>query len=142
VSTAGESVRNRLPAGLGWVRLDGERVAESVADLLDGALTAPISITPAGRTLPLVGSGGGAIWTGTTVDGLPAEGLDCLGWTDGSENEMALVGRPDTVAANWTDAQPTSCAAQLPIYCLGTVEMLFWGGFENGSTASWSLTAE
>jgi hypothetical protein len=142
VSTAGASARSRLPSGIGWVRLDGGRVADSADDLFDGALAAPISVTPAGRTLPQIGSGGGAVWTGTTFDGLPAEGLDCAGWTDGSDAGMALVGRPDTVAANWTDSQPAFCAAQLPIYCLGTVELLFWSGFETGSTVSWSLAVE
>lgn len=142
VSTSASSVRSRLPEDLGWVRLDGERVADSLDDLLDGALAAPISITPSGRTRPLVGSAGDAVWTGTAFDGLPAEDLDCAGWSDGTENGMALAGRPDTVAANWTDSQPAFCSSELPIYCLGTVELLFWSGFETGSTVSWSLVAD
>jgi hypothetical protein len=142
VATGSTSVRDRLPAGLGWVRLDGERIATSVDDLLDGSLGGPISITPSGRTLPELGSAGGAVWTGIAADGTPAEGLDCAGWTDGGDTEMALIGRPDTVAANWTDAQPTTCAAELPIYCLGTVELLFWSGFETGSAIGWALSEE
>lgn len=142
VSTATTSARDRLPAGIGWVRLDGARVAVSRDDLLDGALATPISITPSGHTRPELGAGQGAVWTGTTAEGLSADGLDCSGWTDGTDNAMALAGEPDTVAANWTDAQPAACSSELPIYCLGTVEMLFWGGFENGSTASWSLAVE
>lgn len=142
VATGSTPVRDRLPAGIGWVRLDGERIATSVDDLLDGSLAGPISITPSGHTLPELGGAGGAVWTGIAVDGMPAEGLDCAGWTDGSDAGMALVGRPDTVAGNWTDSQPTSCAAELPIYCLGTVELLFWSGFESGSTIGWSLAEE
>lgn len=142
VATGTTSIRDRLPAGLGWVRLDGERVATSVDDLLDGSLGGPIALTPAGRTLPELGSAGGAVWTGIAADGMPAEGLDCAGWTDGSDAAMALVGRPDTVAGNWTDSQPTICAAELPLYCLGTVELLFWSGFETSSTIGWSLVAE
>lgn len=142
VAAGTATIRDRLEAGSGWVRLDGERVATSVDDLLDGSLGGPISITPSGRTLPLVGSSGGAVWTGLAVDGTPVEGLDCAAWTHGGEDEMALVGRTDTVAANWTDSQPLACAAELPIYCFGTVELLFWSGFETGSTPGWSTVTE
>lgn len=142
VSTAAQPVRDRIPTGLAWTRLDGVGVAGGRADLFDGSLRAPISLTSTGRYLPDSPEGEDAVWTGTAADGSGISGLDCLGWTSASVDEMALSGEPQTAAASWTDGHPTYCLAELPIRCLSTVPLLMFENFENGTLHRWTVVAD
>ncbi len=142
VSTGSQSIRNRIPTGLAWTRLDGVAVASGRADLFDGALRAPISLTPTGRYLPDSPAGEDAVWTGTAADGSGIAGFDCRGWTDASADEMALAGEPQTAAASWTDGHPAYCLAELPIRCLSTVPLLMFENFENGTLHRWTVAAD
>lgn len=142
ISTATAPARDRLPANLAWTRLDGVGIALGRADLFDGDLAAPIPLTPSGVYLPVVTGYSDAVWTGTSSGGSGFADYDCGGWTSSALDDMGLAGEPQAAAANWTDSMPQSCAAELPIYCLSTVEMLLFENFEQPELWRWEQVAE
>jgi hypothetical protein len=100
----------------------GEIVAYSLADLLDGVLEVPINRTEFGEPLiPTPACNESveyAIWTGTAASGegqLP----NCNGWTNGGDVAVGRVGNAGSVTETWsaTDCLPL-CNTLLPIYCV------------------------
>lgn len=103
LSTAAASVATRFSlqarmAGT-YKRPDGVIVANGWADLTDGTLLAPISVTESGASV----SPGDVVWTGTGTNGShSAPGGDCEGWT--SSVPYASVGRVGVTDSGWTFA--------------------------------------
>jgi len=102
-----------------YVRLDGVVVASNFADLTDGSLLAPISITQNGTGV----SGGGFTvfaWTGTTADGSTIAGRTCNSWMDGTNSFNAAACGPGSTNGGWTNAQNLGCAGfgSDHLYCL------------------------
>jgi hypothetical protein len=133
-SSAADAV-DRLPASLAWARLDGVGLASNRADLADGRLAAPLNLTSARRYLPEP-QGETLAWTGTAFDGTSVPDSTCADWT--STADLGLAGEVNLASAGWTDGMPSDCAADLPLYCFSTVEILFWDPFESGSLERWS----
>ena len=98
--------------GYRYVRVDGEVIAQSWADLTDGALSAPINISESGMDAGFTSS---RIWTGTTPAGLPTGANWCGGWT--TTSGMGWRGRPTGTEFNWTQAGVGSCFVEHHLYC-------------------------
>lgn len=93
-----------------WVRLDGVKVADNRADLLDGALFAPINVTDAGEY-----DLGRGVWTGTIPAGTKS-GYTCTDWT--TLFAVGTSGGATYANSNWTDGpDPTPGTGNYPIYC-------------------------
>jgi hypothetical protein len=71
-----------------YAMVNGDHIAESWADLVDGTLARPIGLDERGRPAPDTNANficqGGEVWTNTTPAGLPASNQDCSGWRSSS----------------------------------------------------------
>ena len=75
LSDAATDARDRFPGGGPWNRVDGVRVATSVATLTDGNLDTALRLTESGTVLATAES----VWTGTFTGGTKAN--HCVGWS-------------------------------------------------------------
>jgi hypothetical protein len=121
ISTMADSPSDWL-AGDGVYRLrQGEVVAYSRADLIDGTLNAPINRTEFGELLSPTPACNGveyAVWTGTSAEGA-SDGPDCMGWSNNLDSAMGRVGNAASTDPSWSDADCTpSCSLPLPLYCI------------------------
>ncbi len=105
-----------------YKRLDGVTVADNWADLTDGSIDNPISITELGTQLKDYEQ----VWTGTMGNGeKDAEGAQvpwgfCRNWSDGTAYTTgALTGRSSksVLGKEWTQATYPYCYNQAALYC-------------------------
>jgi hypothetical protein len=99
-----------------YERVDGVRVADNWADLLDGSLAATISINENGATAI------GYVQTGTDPAGLgvyTTPGPYCQDWTSdaGAAVSTIMRGYSGEAGVNWTNAGIAGCANVIRIYC-------------------------
>ena len=118
VSDATTSPSQRFTKHGKFVRLDGVTIAESWADLTDGKLAAPITVTEKNTV-----DAEGTVLTGTKADGtyVANPAWDCNGWTHGAF-QLGLFGhlgmREWTGASDWSDLEGGNfCDDESPIYC-------------------------
>jgi hypothetical protein len=111
LSDAAASAASRFTSDGPWVRLDGLRVADSEADLLDARLATTLNLTETGAYLT-----DALAWTGTAYNGT-ANAWRCGDWT--GTDTWALAGRGND-ARKWTVGEYiTPCAtAAHHLYCL------------------------
>jgi len=100
-----------------YERTDGVRIADSWADLLDGTLAAPISVTETGAVVS-----GQTVQTGTDSQGfgvVTAPGPYCMDWTSGAGAGVATIvrGNAGGTGTNWTNGGTAGCANVIRIYC-------------------------
>jgi cysteine-rich repeat protein len=105
-----------------YLKVNGVKVADNWADLIDGTLDSPIDVTETGGATPIgtFTCQAKSVWTGTNANGtLYNNGLNsCTNWTSTVSNTGALWGYPDSAAGTWTIAcSGGSCGWQEPIYC-------------------------
>ncbi len=113
LSTDTINAADRLTSSGPWVRLDGMKIAESKADLLDGLLFTAINVTEQG-----VYDKGGTVWTGTNANGSLAVGLNCSGWTDGTNASLGIAGGSFATDAWWTkEWSNVPCYGNEKLYC-------------------------
>ena len=114
LSTTSSSVADRLSHDGGpFVRVDEVIVANDWADLIDGALLAPINLDANGQ--PRTGD----VWTGTLGDGASYVVSDCSGFTTANApSAHALCGSSTSATSTWTNNQPAGCASTLRLYCI------------------------
>lgn len=119
-----------------WTRLDGVPVANSLADLTDGQLLAPINLTDAGIYL-----GNYGLWTGTTGAGVAAAN-HCNDWQDGGSSSQGDRGSAYRSNSWWTHfGSPSSCSSWFHLYCFSNhVTSLLVDSFDSGDTTAWSST--
>jgi hypothetical protein len=99
-----------------YVLIDGTPIANNMAELLDGALDAPIQVDENGDTL----SGAPEVfevWTGTDTNGTNSVVGNCDNWT--SNSSTAQSGRADAMDATWTEAGEVNCDDARRLYCFG-----------------------
>jgi len=114
------SAKNRLThSSVPYARVDGIVVANNFADLTDGSLLAPITITQNGS---VVSTGPSVFaWTGTTADGSTIAGHTCNNWTVANLSFNAASGQPGSTSGSWTDtAALLACGifgASVHMYC-------------------------
>jgi hypothetical protein len=96
-----------------FVRVDEVIVANDWADLVDGALLAPISLDATGQ------ASAGDVWTGTLPNGDSYTFDDCAAFTSESGTAgQALCGNSTSTSTTWTDNQPARCSSTLRLYCI------------------------
>ncbi len=103
----------RLPAAGRFHRIDGASIAESVAELLSGAIRVNINLDENGNTIQ-TGQLQGASWTGTQGNG-KTSGATCANWT--TAGGQGDIGRATSVDATWTNYTPFDCSAVRHLYC-------------------------
>lgn len=120
------------------VRPDGVKVADSLADMLDGSLEASINVSELGHYLSNV-----AIWTATASDGLRDNGT-CSDWTSASGADTAHAGAANSVDSTWTLLWTIGCNSDHGfLYCIEEpAEPIFSDGFESGDTTAWSSVVQ
>jgi len=115
-STASPATRF-VPWNVSYERVDGVRIADNWADLTDGTLAAPISVTETGAVVS-----GQTVQTGTDPQGLgvlTTPGPYCMDWTSSAGAAVATIVRGNSggTATNWTNGGTAGCANVIRIYC-------------------------
>lgn len=110
------SATSRLDNARGWVRLDGQPIADRASDLsVRGPLT-PLALTEG--MLDIRGSMQSA-FTGMLGNGASSPN-DCLGWTTTTSGDGGTAGDPATGGGQFAEAFMFSdCAGSSRLYCLG-----------------------
>jgi len=112
LSTRSAAIRNRSTmAVISYVRVDGVRVANNWADLVDGNLQNPILLNENGAAEE------GDAWTGTLFDGTSSSAGDCAGYTSDGVG-TGHCGTLFAINAGWTDIFRPNCVLPLHLYCL------------------------
>jgi prepilin-type N-terminal cleavage/methylation domain-containing protein len=115
ISDSTTAAKDRVTQTTGdYIRIDGVVVANGWADLTDGTIDNPITISEDG----LNHGGTNGAWTGTGITGLPV-GNFCNNWTDGT---TAFTGNPGVkiyVDGGWTDYSGADqlCSNAFKLYC-------------------------
>ncbi len=103
------------PSSGPYVRVDGTKVADDWADLIDGALDAPILVTELGLPLEPGGFGSDFAWTGTTDTGAGSS-QHCESWTSAAPGSNGVVGNArEAVGFSLWLNRP--CDSLLHLYC-------------------------
>ncbi|MEJ8567768.1 hypothetical protein [Elongatibacter sediminis] len=109
-------------------RVDGFRVAYSMADLTKGTIETTIHQSQAGDYLR-----NRAVWTGTMADGTAADD-HCAGWT--TTEAQGRRGTSYSTTQNWTQGPISVCASTNGyLYCIADVPVdnFFDDGLETGN---------
>ena len=111
LSSSSVSATARLThATVPYKRVDGVVIANNWADLVDGALAAPVSVTEVG------GSKTYWVWVNTDLSGASMGGI-CGDWTDaGSSSGGNFIGYSSLSGCGWT-ATTLSCSNAFALYC-------------------------
>jgi hypothetical protein len=119
----------RLTISGPWERVDGIRIAASLADLTDGTVATALYLDESGLRH------GFGVWTGTDPDGTLGAST-CLDWEDGA-TEQGTNGRVWRAGNGWTSVGPTTCSVEQRIYCFSNRLLLGWDSFESGTFERW-----
>jgi hypothetical protein len=93
-----------------WYRLDGVKVADNKADVIDGEIFTSINYTGTSYI-------GNSVWTGTTEAGL-SNSPYCLSWTSNAGTENGTFGSSTMTDFWWTEWPGTwACDFNSVIYC-------------------------
>lgn len=98
----------RLTSNGPWVRIDGVRIADDLADMIDGNLFSSINVDENGNYKAF------GVWTGTAPAGQKASDT-CGNWLNISAN--GVKGRPINTDSNWTEDVTNGCSANGALYC-------------------------
>jgi hypothetical protein len=112
VSTSTATAASRLAQARGWVRIDGEPVADRAADVAAGRLFTPILLDELGG----VRQEGDLVATATTATGALSTD-NCADFTSTTGN--LAVGTPLGTTADWTETTTRACGSSSRLYCFG-----------------------
>lgn len=99
LSDGSSNAIDRLISDGPWVRVDGVKVADSKADLVDGTIFSSINVTEQGNY-----TGNVTVWTGTDAKGM-ADVNTCSGWTNATNTSAGKYGWAAEAGSLWTEAQ-------------------------------------
>ncbi len=103
---------DRITSDGQWFRPDGEKVADSKADLTDRDIDTTIDRTEAGDYLSTT------VWTGTGRDGLLSiEANTCDGWTSSADINNGTIGESVFFDGRWSHAADSPCSNLHSLYC-------------------------
>ncbi len=116
ISTRTESAKDRfINKTSPWYRTDGVKIADNLADLIDGSIFTTINRMENGKVKPPFRSP----WTGTNdlgnVSGVATPIDTCDDWKS-SNNFFGVEGQADSIR-NWSGNGSGSCGSQHPLYC-------------------------
>jgi hypothetical protein len=104
--------KDRITSDGPWVRLDGAKVADNKADLIDVSLFTSINLTETGNYI-----GNYAVWTGTKSDGAKQTNT-CNNWIDGTSTYIGNSGKAISAGSSWSDSSSHTCDFQWAyLYC-------------------------
>ena len=108
-SPSSRFVRATVP----YTLVNGTVIANNWADLTDGTITSPITVTETG------GFNDKQVWTNTRANGTPGsdrmytttapDGEHCFNWTYDNSFYNTYLGFPFSLDANWTDFETRPC---------------------------------
>lgn len=134
LSDGGHDARDRVTLDAPFRRVDHYPIANSHADLIDGFAANSLHVDEHGS---YAGISYGT-QTGTYGDGTATPDR-CFGWTTNSAAFDATFGGQDLARSErWTEGTVNDCSNLRRIYCFGGVVVVFWDGFEGGSSTRWS----
>lgn len=126
LSDSTTNARDRIPipgANGVYVRptQPGIVIANNLADLTDGSLSAAILLDETSAAPPINPSTGRATaWTGTTPSGTVAAS-HCSNWTTSGPSNTGLGGASELSDGNWTLQVTAECNLELRLYCFGAI---------------------
>lgn len=125
LSTSTQTAPQRFAWDGPWARPDGMRVADGIADLVDGDIRTSINLT---LVSPLYQPGLTAI-SSTYADGSAAPST-CQDWTSDASDDSYLAGRSNMVQAQWSWHNfptnfPLPCSGTARLYCFADSDQLF-----------------
>jgi hypothetical protein len=99
-----------------YVRIDGVKIAENWADLIDSSLLAPINVTELGGPAPMTNfCTASSVYTGTNPNGTPIN-ANCSNWT--STEVGSTWGEASSIIGAWSyGCLGGSCAWMASLYC-------------------------
>lgn len=112
------SPSNRMThADVPYVLPNGDQVASSWNDLVDGTLENKIIIDESGNALPNVFT---HMWTNTTIYGTQDNNtFSCTDWTSSSSSVYGVLGYEDTTNTDWTHKSTANgCNTSHRLYCV------------------------
>ena len=115
LSTRTENAKDRIPQEGPYQLVNGTVISDTLAELLDGTIDAPMNIDEGGTMVDALSA-----WTGTRADGMHVgSSEDCFGWQrDGGAD--GLTGAIQEQGATWTNFSSADCSLnRFPIYCFG-----------------------
>lgn len=114
LSTSSMDARDRLGTARGWVRFDGEPVADTAADVAAGRMFYPPLLDDLGAVVVAYTD---CAATATGASGA-LSGSSCADFTTTSSESLAC-GKPATSTGSWTNGAAASCSSMLRLYCFG-----------------------
>ena len=93
-----------------YVLLDGTQIASDWADLTDGTLAHPISLTELG------GNASSIVWTAVDTAGY-VHSSNCQSWTTSSSSYSGRSGQSGSNNSNWTVYSSPFCNSSARLYC-------------------------
>lgn len=96
----------------GWIRPDGRPFANTVGELVLGAIFYPPVLDETGAHVGAV-----SVMTGTGGSGTRSD--RCAGWTDTTAKDRYLIGQADSGFDRWTDDGLAACDIPNRVYCFG-----------------------
>lgn len=112
LSTSTVDAVDRITSDGPWVNLNGLKIADNKADLIDGSLFSSIRQDENG-TPELMRN----VFTGTNESGAATVNT-CLDWTSVDVGDSATHGVSSLTNAGWTSSSTRSCNSNLSLYCL------------------------
>jgi hypothetical protein len=117
LSTTWIDARDRLGDARGWIRPDGQPVADTVEDLVQGRIWYPISLDEKGTKIPLTVESDPPVLTGSTEFGLLAPSANCHDWTSSAGG--AVAGTINTGGGGWQWNSGVDCGTPARLFCFG-----------------------
>ena len=111
LSTSTIDAKDHLTSNGPWVRLDGVKIADNKADLMDGSLFTSINLTEDFAYIRNVG-----VWTGTESSGMKSAAT-CMDWTSSYAADYGTMGTAANAGGGWTATTTRSCATEFHLYC-------------------------
>jgi len=97
LSDSTTNAKDRFTSNGPWVRLDGVKIANNMADLTDGAIYSTINLTETGQYMGAYG-----VFTGTVSNGT-AHASTCSNWTSNSSAVHGMAGIANYANQKWTE---------------------------------------
>jgi hypothetical protein len=110
ISTTGSNALSRIAGARGWVRFDGQPVADLPADIAQGKLFVPIRFDEHGDLV----AGNDLVVTATGGNGSPTGG-NCANFT--STTGDVFSGTPLGTTEDWTATVTRACGSSGRLYC-------------------------
>jgi len=116
MSDGSQTAYDRIAAtgAQGWIRPDGQLVAESLDDLDQERIAYPPSVDENGATAPQ----GTFVWSGTLSDGFAAPNNHCQNWTSADGADTGLAGYARANSGWFTEGISSGCDVPQSLRCL------------------------